>query len=503
MPGDICTGRFGRTLYLCLPGASAYTGGMETAPLALPDGCPKYLKLAKSFERQLRNGVLRVGDRLPSVRQLSDEHRISVATAVGCYLWLERQGYVRARPKSGFYVSRAPQAESPAPAVALRVHRPIQVRMSRVAAVPPAQVNSDNLELGPAIVNSSLLPMNRLNRSIRIALSAFADNAVRYDDPRGNLRLRRQIARLVFRQGATCVPDDVIVTSGSTEALNLSIRAVAKPGDVVAVESPGCYEILQVLESLQMRALEVPHVPTQGIDLDLLSSSLSKHPIKAIVLNATCHNPLGDCVTDARKAAIVAFAVEHDIAIVEGDTFGDLVFSGERPLPLKAFDKTGIVLQCASLAHYVAPGFNLGWSNAGRWRAEVERLKAFTNLATARLPQLAMAEFLESGAFDKHVKQLRVALWRSIEAARHEVLRVFPQGTRVSQPEGGFVLWIQLPPGNDGVQVQRKAEAAGINILPGAVFSPNEQYKDCIRIACGYPFEILKPAIRTLARLIA
>lgn len=478
---------------------------METESVAqAPDGCPKYLKLAKAFERQLRNGVLRVGDRLPSVRQLRDEHRISVATAVGCYLWLERQGYIRARPKSGFYVSRAPLADGPAPAVALRVRPPVAVRMSGVAAVAPQPtLDSETLELGPAIVSPSLLPMNRLNRSIRIALSAFSDNAVRYEDSRGNLRLRRQIARLVFRQGATCVPDDVIVTSGATEALNLSIRGVAKAGDVVAVESPGCYEILQVLESLQMRALEVPHVPKQGIDLDLLSSALSKHPIKAIVLNATCHNPLGDCVTDARKAEIVTFAADHDIAIVEGDTFGDMVFSGERPRPLKAFDKAGIVLQCASLAHYVAPGFNLGWSNAGRWRAEVERLKGFTNLATARLPQLAMAEFLESGAFDKHLKQLRVALWRSVEASRHEILRVFPEGTRVSQPEGGFVLWIQLPPGHDGVQVQRKAAAAGINILPGAVFSPNKQYKNCIRIACGYPFEILKPAIRTLARVIA
>ena len=343
--------------------------------------------------------------------------------------------------------------------------------------------------------------MNRLNRSIRLALSAFSDNAVRYEDSRGNLRLRRQIARLAFRQGATCVPDDVIVTSGATEALNLSIRAVAEPGDVVAVESPGCYEILQALESLHMRALEVPHVPGKGIDLDLLAMSARKHQIKAIVLNATCHNPLGDCMTDARKAEIVAFATRHDIALVEGDTFGDLVFSGERPKPLKAFDKTGNVLQCSSLAHYVAPGFNLGWCNPGRWHGEVRRLKSFTNIATASLPQLAMAEFLESGGLDKHLKELRVALWRSVEASRHEVLRLFPEGTRVSQPHGGFVLWIQLPVGYDGSEIQRQALAVGISILSGTVFSPSRQYRNCIRIACGYPFEVLKPAIRTLAQL--
>jgi DNA-binding transcriptional MocR family regulator len=474
----------------------------EQHDAATPHGCPKYLKLAWRFERQLRTGVLRVGDRLPSVRQLRDEHRVSVATAVGCYLWLERQGYVRARPKSGFYVSRVPVSDGPAPSVTPRMRGPVPVRMSGFGVNAPAVSVPDCIELGPAIVGPSLLPMNRLNRSIRVALSAFADTAVRYEDPRGNPRLRRQIARLVFRQGASCVPDDVIVTSGATEALNLSIRAVTRPGDVVAVDSPGCYEILQVLESLQLRAVEIPHVLRTGIDPDLLAAAARKYPLKAIILNATCHNPFGDCVDDARKADIVAFATAHDIPLIEGDTFGDLVFSGERPRPLKAFDRTGIVLQCSSLAHYVAPGFNLGWSNAGRWRSEVERLKAFTNVANARLPQLAMADFLESGAFDKHVKQLRVALWRSVEATRQEVLRLFPPDTRVSQPEGGFVLWVQLPPGCDGVDLQRKASAVGINILPGAAFSPSKQYRNCIRIACGHPFEVIKPAVRTLSRLL-
>ena len=195
---------------------------------------------------------------------------------------------------------------------------------------------------------------------------------------------------------------------------------------------------------------------------------MRKHNLKGIILNATCHNPLGDCVDDESKAQIVAFATSHDVPIVEGDTFGDLVFSGERPRPLKAFDKTGIVLQCSSLAHYVAPGFNLGWANAGRWRGEVERLKGFTNVATARLPQLAMAEFLESGGFDKHVKQLRLALWRSVEATREEVLRLFPKDTRVSQPEGGFVavepqdrdaelkIWLSATPAPLQIQFNKK-----------------------------------------------
>jgi DNA-binding transcriptional MocR family regulator len=399
------------------------------APDATPLRCPKYLKLAKRFERQLATGALRIGDRLPSVRQLRAEHRVSAATAIGCYAWLERQGYVRARPRSGFYVSRAPLPDGPAPVVASRPKGPMPVRLTATGTDGGASGGpSDAAQLGPAVVGPALLPMTRLNRLLRLALSAFADNAVRYEDPRGNLRLRRQIARLVFRQGATCSPDDILVTSGATEALNLCIRAVAGPGDVVAVESPGCYEILQALEALHMRAVEIPHVPHKGIALDWLARLARRHRIKAVLLNATCHNPLGDCVEDASKAAeLVAFATRHELPIIEGDTFGELVFSGERPRSLNAFDTGGIVLQCGSLAHYVAPGFN----------------------------------------------------------------------------QGGFVLWVQLPGGYDGVEVQRKAAAAGVHILAGAAFSPSQRYRSFIRIACGHPFAIMRPAVRTLATLLA
>ena len=463
-------------------------------------GSPKYLQLARGFERQMRTGVLRVGDRLPSVRQLQATHRISVATAVGCYAWLERQGYVRARPKSGFYVARPPRDDGPAPVTATRIRGPLSVRVDgrrTAAAAAP-----DMLELGPAVVGPELLPMNRLNRSLRIALSAFTENAVRYEDRRGNLRLRRQIARLVFRQGASCHPDEILVTSGSTEALILAIRATARPGEVVAVESPGCFEMLDALQSLHVRALEVPRVPGQGVDLASLARAARQHDVKAMIVNVTCHNPFGDIVRDEHKAAMVRFAAERRIALIETDTFGDLVFTGERPRSLKAFDTDGTVLQCCSLAHYIAPGFNLGWMHGGRWRAEIERLKRLSNVAGAALPQLAMAEFLESGALETHLKVLRLALWRSVEAARQEILRLFPRGTRVNRPEGGFVLWIQLPEGYDGVDVQRRAAAAGINLLPGAVFSPSAQYASCIRIACGHPADVMMRAVGTIAGLL-
>jgi len=470
----------------------------EESQAALPQECPKYLRLAKDFERQLRVGTLRVGDRLPSVRQLRDQYSISVGTAIECYLWLERQGYIRAHPKSGFYVTRTP-VSSPEPEVNALASSPVAVVGTSIPSVgdPAAAV-----QLGPAVVSPRFLPLARLNRSMRLALSAFDDTAVTYEEPRGNIRLRRQMARLMFRQGATCSPDEIVVTSGCTEALNLAIRAVAKPGDVVGVESPGCYENLQALEALQMRALEIPHQPRTGLGLEWLESAAKKHRLKAILLALSCHNPLGDCVPDEGKAAIVTFAVKHQIPLIESDIFGELVFDGTRPRTLKAFDTDGIVLQCSSLAHYVAPGFNLGWIQAGRWQAEVERLKSCTNVANARLTQLALAEFLESGAFEKHLKKLRVALWRSLEATRDEVLRTFPAGTRVTRPDGGFVLWIQLPDRYNGLEIQRRAAAERIHILAGEWFSPTKQYRNYIRISCGHPFEVIQPAVQTLAEIL-
>ena len=464
------------------------------------DATPKYLRLAKTLERQMKSGVLRVGDRLPSIRELRDAHQISMSTAVGCYLWLERQGYVRARPKSGFYVSRPPLADGPQPVFIPRIEGPVPVRLPDLRVPLPDRARS--IDLGPAVIDASLLPSKRLNRSLRMALSAFDDSAVRYEEPRGNLRLRRQIARLMFRQGATASPDDIVVTAGATEALSLTLRAITRPGDVVAVESPGCYEFLQALETFDLRAVEIPHVTGTGIDLTLLAEAIRNHRIAAVLVEATCHNALGDCASDESKAALVALGAAHDIPIIEGDPFGELVFSGPRPRPLKAFDSTGVVLQCSSLAHYVAPGFNLGWASAGRWQPEVERLKSFSSVAGTRLTQLAMAEFLESGAFDRHVKALRLVLWQTVDAARQEILTRFPKGTRVSRPDGGFVLWIQLPDGHDGADLQRRAAALGIRVLPGVAFSPSKQYVNCVRIACGYPIDVLKPALRTLSQLL-
>ena len=357
------------------------------------------------------------------------------------------------------------------------------------------------------MVGPALLPMNRLNRSIRLALSAFADNAVRYEDPRGSLRLRRQIARLVFRQGATCSPDDVLVTSGETEALNLCLRAVAKPGDVVAVESPGCYEILQALRGVpHARGGDAARARHEGMDLAPAGGGGPEAPRQGDRgRDATCHNPFGDCVSDESKAELVAFATRHDLPLIEGDPFGDLVYSGERPRPLKAFDKTGIVLQCSSLAHYVAPGFNIGWASGGRWQAEVERLKG---IHERRRRAAAAARAWPSSSSRAPSRSTSSSCGSrcgsSVEASRAgDAARRSRRARASAGREGGFVLWVQLPDGYDGVE--RPAPGGrGRRPHPRRARCSRRRgnTRHCIRISCGHPFEVIRPALRTLARLL-
>ena len=452
---------------------------------------PKYLRLAKGFERLMRAGVLRVGDRLPSVRQLRRDHGISVATAVGCYLWLERQGYVRAQPRSGYYVSRRLAPESAALAPPAEVETP-KARLTAHWSSPGPE-----FAMGPAVLGPEFLPGTRLNRSIRMALSAFADHAMVAQEPQGNLRLRRQIGRVLFRQGVHAPPHEIVVTNGATEAFSLALRGVAGAGDTIAVESPVCYDVLRVLDTLEMNAVEVPEL---AASLGELKAAVERHRPRARVLTANCHNPVH--VADGAKDELVRWAAALELPLVEGDYFGELVFQGDRRRTLKSFDRGGLVLSCGSLAHYVAPGLNVGWLLPGRWLSRVQAIRSASMAGVAALPQLAMAEFLESGAFDKHLRHLRTSLGAEVERVRDEILRLFPAGTRVSRPEAGFVLWVTLPAGLDGREVAARALDVGVQVLPGSLFSPTERYRDCLRLSCVRPFEVLRPAIRTLAGLV-
>jgi DNA-binding transcriptional MocR family regulator len=464
---------------------------------------PLYVRIADNITQQVAVGALRPGDRVPSLRQLSRQQGVSMSTALQAYLWLETRGYLEARPQSGFFVRAPfstlipePQFEAPpTPPTVVSSRAVLNEIMS--SATDPA-----NVPFGAGGADPDLYPTRRLNQILRRVVRETPLHSMQYVFPPGFEPLRRQIARRASAAGCRYSPDEVTITCGALEAVNLALRAVARPGEVIAVESPTYFGVLESIASLGMRVIEIPTHPQNGMDLDALDRAIRKHHVKAVLVLSNCHNPLGYVLSDDYKKSLVDLATRWDVPVIEDDVYGDLTFQGPRPRTAKSYDRKGLVLLCASISKILCPGFRLGWVAAGRYRADVERLKLVTNVSSPPLPQLVIAEFLESGGYDRHLTRLRTTLAGQVDMVRQAVAKYFPDGTRVSRPAGGYMLWIELPPKVDALKLYRTALAEHISILPGLIFSATGGYGNHIRINCGLRWTpSVDRALVTLGRL--
>ncbi len=469
----------------------------------MADGRLRYERVATLIEEQIARGVLRAGDRAPSLRSLSRHQRVSVGTVLEAYARLEARGVLEARARSGFFV-RVPYAErAPEPRVRARLVAPRRVgRGALIAAVMDAAADPRVTPLGTACPSPSLLPYRTLNRFLRRAIADDAMHGARYDGTRGSPALRRQIARRAVLHGCASDPDDVIVTCGATEALHLALRAVCCPGDLVVLESPTYFGILQVVEALGLRVVEVAAHPRTGIDLDRLAGVLRAHRVAACVAMPTVQNPLGASMGVAAKRELVELLAGQEIPLVEDDVHGDLVFDLTRPPPAKSFDQGGLVIYCTSFSKTLGPGLRVGWVEGGRFTAAIERVKRTTTLSTPSLAQAAITALLASGAYERHLRRLRRAFSEQVARTSAAIAREFPPGTHVTRPAGGFVLWVELPPGVDAIVLHRRALARGVSVSPGPMFSATGRYANAIRVNCGHPWSArIEAAVATVGRL--
>ncbi|MCC6622363.1 MAG: PLP-dependent aminotransferase family protein [Deltaproteobacteria bacterium] len=459
-----------------------------------------YEQLATELGLAIEQGSLRSGERLPSVRRLAQDRGVSVSTVLQAYMRLESAGLVEVRPKAGHFVRRRTcVVEEPRPP--RKALQPARVAVSDgVARLTTALRDPSVVPLGSAYLDASVLPIVALNRTLAQIAREAGTAGARYDVPPGLPTLRHQLARRAVTWGVALHEDDFVTTVGATEGITLGLRAVARPDDTVVVESPCYFGLLQVIESLGMRALEVPASARTGLDLDALDEAIRSTPVRAIVLSANVSNPLGSVMPDAHKERLVATARRHDIPIVEDDVYGDLTFDGPRPRPLRAFDHDGRVLLVGSVSKTLAPGYRVGWIAPGRYQERVERLKLAQSLACPTLPQMAVAELLGSGGYDRHIRRLRGLLAGQVERYREAIAAVFPAGTRLSAPRGGFLLWVELPAGVDALAVQERALGRHVAIAPGPIFSARQRFGNFIRVSCGLPFS---PAVDAALRIVA
>lgn len=473
------------------------------ARAAADDSGMLYEAVARKVREQVASGVYRQGERVPSVRRLSGQLDVSVSTVIEAYRRLESQGVIEARPQSGYYV-RARLWQPPAqPEISKPRSSPTEVNVSAFTLeVLRASRDPDMLQLGVAVPHHSLLPTKLLNGILARIARRDTGRGSGYDFPPGSPELRRQIARRALDAGVTLSPDDIVTTSGCQEALSLCLRAVTKPGDTVAIESPAFYGTLQTIEQLGLKAIEIPTCPRKGVSIEALKLALDRWTIKTCLIVPIFSNPTGAVMPEERKKRLVRLLAEREIPLIEDDIYGDLAHTTPRPKAAKSYDRKGLVMLCSSFSKTLAPGYRVGWVVPGRWRERIEHLKYVNTMATATLPQLAIAEFLERGGYDHYLRKTRVLYAQGIERMTHAVVRYFPDGTRATQPTGGFVLWVELPKKVDAFELHRRALARKISIAPGPLFSPTQTYRNCVRVNCALPWtETLDRALVTLGRL--
>jgi DNA-binding transcriptional MocR family regulator len=461
-----------------------------------------YSQLADTREELIRQQVWRAGEKVPSVRRLSQQHQVSLSTAFQAYYHLENKGLLEARPKSGYFVRLAAD-HRPAPAQTEPKFQETEVCINdRLATVLEAR-RGHAVPFAMAVPSLDLLPVARLNKAVVSAMRTATNRGIGYELTAGNEELRRQVARQSLRWGGHLAPEDLTITSGCLEALNLCLRAVTKPGDTVAIESPTYYGILQTIENMVLKALELPTHPQTGVSLEHLEAALQRKKVAACLFVSNFNNPLGSCIPDAHKQELVLLLKRWNVPLIEDDIYGELHFGPTRPKTCKAFDHEGLVLLCSSFSKQLAPGYRVGWVAAGRYHRQVQQLKLMHNLATATLPQLAISHFLEHGRYEHHLRQLRTAFAAQVQHTARAINQYFPEGTRVTQPAGGFVLWLELPQSVDAFALYQQANAQGIGFVPGHLFSAQGKYHNCLRLSCGHPWnEHLERGVETIGNLV-
>lgn len=464
----------------------------------------RYESLAEDIARSIRDGLLRPGQRLPSVRQTSARRKVSPATVFQAYYLLEARGLIRSRPRSGYYVADDARPLPPEPERASQPAdgaRPVDVSELVFEVLESAMVH-DVVPLGSAFPSPLLYPLDKLGRAMAGAAQSLDPWSTVDDLTPGKVQLRRQIALRYLIAGVQVSADEIVITNGALEALNLCLQAVTRPGDTVVVESPCFYAALQALERHGLHALEVPTHPREGIDLDALAQAIERHRPAACWLMTSFQNPLGCTLPDEKKRALVDLLDRHDIPLIEDDVYAELYFGERRPPPAKAFDRGGRVLHCGSFSKSLAPGYRVGWVAPGRYRREIAHHKLTFSLATSAPSQLGLAVYLEKGGYERHLRRLRKTLERQQQEYMGAIARHFPEGTRMTRPQGGYFLWVELPSQVDALALHRQALAQGISLAPGPMFSASRAFRHCIRLNYGHPLDArAEQAITTLGTL--
>lgn len=441
-----------------------------------------YDKVASGLRDNIHSGLFVAGDKLPSIRKLVALHGVSISTVQQAYHQLEMESLVEARPKSGYFVAYSITAPEQ-PKTSRPAQRPIEVsQWQDVLEVLLSKADVDTIQLQHAMPNMTMASLNPLLKKMSTLMRHHVALSLPYGELKGTLVLREQVAKLALNAGCVLHPDDLVITSGCQEALSVCLRAVTQPGDIIAVESPSFYGSMQAIKAANLKAIEIPTNAEHGLSIEALELALEQWPIKAIAVTPTCNNPMGYSMSEENKKRLYQLAQSYDISIIEDDIYGDISYQSPRPKTIKSFDEDGRVLLCSAFSKTVAPGVRVGWIAPGRYRDKVTHIKYVSSSMCPTLPQLAIADFIQSGGYARHIRRVRLLYLQGRDHLIKCLKRYFPKDTRISFPQGGYLLWVELNKQYDVVKLVSQCKQGEVSVAPGTIFSATGKYRNCMRL---------------------
>ena len=431
-----------------------------------------YQNIGALFESRIADGIYPVGDRLPSVREASRSLGVSLTTIYHAYNVLELKGLIRAKPQSGYLIARQLPVTSEDGDFALtQTDHQAAPALETIALQVLGEAGRDiTAPFGSIFLDAKLLPISRLLTVMR-EVSRRPAQRWATKDAAGMLDLRREIAKRYTRYGYSVPLDQIIVTAGAIDGLNLALSALLRPGDSVAVEDPCFFPASFSLRRFGLKLVPIPVSPRDGLDLEVLESVLANGGAKACLMMPTCQNPLGVSLSLEKKGKLVRLIERYEVPLIENDAYGEFLPPEEGGSSCKVYDKSGLVIHCSSFSNSLSPELRVGWVSAGRFRDRVLSVKFLTSMSSHGLAQQTVAEFLKHENFDHHLRNLRSVLGDRRRRGLQELDNWGPLIMSRSNPDSGYIVWAKLPEGIDSLYLFKIAAAEGLSFVPGALFS--------------------------------
>ncbi|MCA6061255.1 PLP-dependent aminotransferase family protein [Thalassolituus sp. ST750PaO-4] len=447
----------------------------------------KYLELEHLLRKDIQANHFLPSGKLPSVREICQNLGFSKATVLHALHRLEAEGLIFSKPKSGYFVKtethhdRLPPKRINPPAAPRDVTVPAILRdiMARSAAfdiLPTAGTANDA---------SHLITLNRhLSKALR---SRPTQKALYYNDSSGDMRLKDAIVNHYRHRGLNQDPAQVCITGGCQHALFISLMATCSPGDTVAVESPAFYGVLQIMEQLKLKIIEVATDPSEGLSIEDLAKKITEWPIKACITSPNYATPTGACMPEKARQELINLAIEKDFCIIEDDIYGDLSFPPFTAEPLKKLDPDGRVILCSSFSKSLSRDLRIGWVFGGKWHDKIAQLKLVTQLSSSESTQQGLATFLEEGHYRRYLAQQVNTLKQQQRELMTLLSNHWHDEIRYTNAQGGISMWVELDETINTQNSYNKVLEQGVIMTPGSLFSASGQYKNFLRLSYIHP----------------